>query len=124
MAAVPEEGCGLVLGMADLGLEVVPVENVLHSPTGFRLEGAAQVQALVRAEQEGWELVAVFHSHPHGPNHPSPTDLAEASYPEALCLIWVPEDAGQWECYAFELQGITEGGGASGFVPARVVSEP
>jgi proteasome lid subunit RPN8/RPN11 len=123
MEASPEEGCGLVLGTAGVGLEVVPVENALHSPTRFRLEGAAQVRALLRAEEKGWELVAVFHSHPQGPSCPSPTDLAEASYPDALCLIWAPGKGRRWECLAFELRGVSVAEGAREFVPARVVSE-
>ncbi|MGA2111183.1 MAG: M67 family metallopeptidase [Anaerolineales bacterium] len=123
VGAAPEEACGLVLGVADRGWQVVAIENVLHSPGRFRLEGTAQVRAMVEAEQKGWQLVGVFHSHPAGPIHPSPTDLAEAAYPEAIYLIWAPGPSGGWECRAFELLGDWLGAGASRFVPARLVSE-
>jgi proteasome lid subunit RPN8/RPN11 len=123
VAAAPEEGCGLVLGIGEKALEVVPIENVLHSPTRFRLEAAAQVKAIMEAALKGWELVAIFHSHPTGPTHPSPSDLAEAAYPEALYLIWDPGPARRWECRAFELIGISLTAGASSFLPVEVVSE-
>lgn len=122
-AAAPEEGCGLVLGIGEQGLEVVPIENVIHSPARFRLEGAAQVKAMLDAVQRGWELVAIFHSHPTGPTHPSPSDLAEAAYPDALYLIWAPGPKKRWECRAFELRGISLTAGASSFLPVEVVSE-
>jgi proteasome lid subunit RPN8/RPN11 len=35
----------------------------------------------------GWRLGAIAHSHPRGPATPSPTDLREAFYPEALMVI-------------------------------------
>lgn len=123
IAAAPQEACGLLLGTGDRALEVVAMENVLHSPTRFRLEPAAQVRALLGAEAKGWQLLAVFHSHPAGPAHPSASDLAEAAYPEALSLIWAPGSASEWECRAFELRGDERRLGAGSFIPARLVRE-
>ena len=51
-------------------------------------------------EELGFELLAIYHSHPNGPDHPSPTDLAEHAYPETAALIWYPQ-AGVWRCRAF-----------------------
>ena len=38
-------------------------------------------------EDAGLELVAIYHSHPHGPETPSPTDIAQAFYPDSGYLI-------------------------------------
>jgi proteasome lid subunit RPN8/RPN11 len=46
-------------------------------------------------EAQGLEMVGIYHSHPHGPDSPSPTDIAEAYYPDAVYLIWFRQD-GEW----------------------------
>ena len=102
-AQLPEEACGLVAGKQSKSVRVYPIENQLHSATKFRMEPHAQVQALLELEQQGWELLAIYHSHPDGPVEPSPTDLAEASYPEAVALIW-SRNAGGWKCRGFTIQ--------------------
>lgn len=48
----------------------------------------AEVLAAFRdLDANGWTLGAIVHSHPATPPAPSPTDLREAYYPEALMLI-------------------------------------
>ena len=49
----------------------------------IRLSGGA----LLEIESSRWALGAIYHSHPSGPARPSPTDLAEAYYPDALAVI-------------------------------------
>jgi proteasome lid subunit RPN8/RPN11 len=100
---LPEEACGLVAGRAGHSLVVYPVVNVLRSPVRFRMQPQEQVDALLEMERQGWGLLAIYHSHPAGPPQPSPTDLAEAAYPEAAYLIWFRTDDG-WSCRAYRLQ--------------------
>lgn len=84
----PEEGCGLVAG-DDAGrvTAVYPIENSLHSPTAFKMNPQQQIQAMLELEANDWQLLAIYHSHPHGPETPSRTDIQQATYPEALTLI-------------------------------------
>lgn len=96
----PQEACGLIGGLQKRALQVYPVANALHSPVSFRMEPEEQVGIFLELERRGWDLLAIYHSHPAGPSHPSPTDLAEAAYPEAVNLIWYPE-AGEWRCRAY-----------------------
>lgn len=108
LSRTPEEACGLVAGQRSPGGDatacaVLEIPNQLHSPVRFRMDPQAQLEAFLVMEEAGWELVAIFHSHPNGPAYPSNTDLAEACYPEALALIWSPE-AGQWRCRGFRLE--------------------
>lgn len=84
----PEEGCGLVAG-DEMGrvTAVYPIENSLHSPTAFKMEPKQQIEAMLALEANGWQLLAIYHSHPGGPEIPSRTDIQQAHYPEALTLI-------------------------------------
>lgn len=101
--AAPLEACGLVGGSSGLGQLVLPVKNALASPTRFRMDPQAQLDALFSLERQGLDLVAIYHSHPVGPATPSATDLAEAAYPEAAYLVWTAEGPG-WGCRAFALR--------------------
>jgi proteasome lid subunit RPN8/RPN11 len=65
---------------------------------------AAQLAALQRIETLGLELVGIVHSHPSGPRHPSPTDMAEFYYPGVPALIVSPSPAGGWQAGAFQIE--------------------
>lgn len=84
----PEEGCGFLAGRGEQVHTLYPVENILHSPVAFEMEPQQQIAALMDMEAAGQQLLAIYHSHPHGPMHPSATDVARASnYPDALQVI-------------------------------------
>jgi [CysO sulfur-carrier protein]-S-L-cysteine hydrolase len=86
-AAYPEEACGLMAGSAGEVARLYPVENRLHSSVAYEMEPRQQLQALQSLEEAGWELLAIYHSHPHGPETPSAQDVAQAYYPDALAVI-------------------------------------
>ena len=87
----PEEACGLLAGLFDGStarvMHFLPIENMLHSPLVYEMEPLEQVRAMIAIESEGLELVGIFHSHPSGPAVPSPSDVAQAYYPDAAYII-------------------------------------
>ncbi len=97
---VPVEACGLVAGMNDHSQTVYPVENIKHSPVRFLMDPEEQLRVFQEIDDRNWDLLAIYHSHPNGPDHPSPTDLQEAAYPEAAHLIWSRRSS-QWHCRGF-----------------------
>jgi proteasome lid subunit RPN8/RPN11 len=104
----PEEACGLVAGRGAragdaVAAAILPVENALHSPWRFRMHPQQQVEAFLLMEEKGWDLLAIYHSHPQGPASPSATDLNEFAYPEALALIW-SRAQNEWICRAFAIE--------------------
>jgi proteasome lid subunit RPN8/RPN11 len=101
-ARSPEEACGLVAGSGSQPQNVIPIANILHSPVRYRMDPQAQIDAFLALENQGQELLAIYHSHPAGPETPSPTDIAEAYYPDSLYLIWSPAAAG-WRCRGFQI---------------------
>lgn len=68
-------------------MKFYPGCNVDASPTRFTMDPAEVLVALREIDERGWWLGAIVHSHPYGPAHPSPTDLREARYPDALAVI-------------------------------------
>ena len=98
----PEEACGLIAGRDNAAREVIPVTNALHSPVRYRMDPQEQLAAFNRIEELDLEIIAIYHSHPGGPDHPSPTDVAEAFYPEAVYLIWFRSEQ-DWDCRGFTI---------------------
>ncbi len=99
---LPNEACGLLAGVEGRSTFVYTVHNELQSPVRFQMDAREQVKALVELEDRGWELIAIFHSHPTGPPWPSQTDVAEFYYPGVLVIIWSPM-GGDWHCRAFTI---------------------
>lgn len=91
----PEEGCGLVAGRGGVATAVYPIENILHSPTVYEMAPLPQVERMLAIETAGDELCAIYHSHPHSPAFPSPTDVAQAYYPDSVYLIVSLQDRAQ-----------------------------
>jgi [CysO sulfur-carrier protein]-S-L-cysteine hydrolase len=100
-----EEMCGLLGGREGSALLHFPIENVLQSADAFRMHAQSLVDAIYTMEEHNLSLVAIYHSHPHGPGVPSPRDLAENAYPEALHIIWSPNASseGGWHMRVFQL---------------------
>lgn len=98
----PLEACGLLGGKNGVVEIVLPVKNAAESKVRFQMEPKAQLRAIEQIEAEELEIVAIFHSHPKGPSVPSPTDIAEASYP-VVNIIW--SKAGRhWQARGFWIE--------------------
>ena len=100
----PLEGCGLVAGNeAGWVTAVYHIDNILQSPTAYEMDPRQQIQAMLDLEAQGWQLLAIYHSHPQGPNYPSPTDIALAFYPEAANIIVSLQDRAVPKIRAFTI---------------------
>ncbi len=97
----PNEACGLLAGKAGRVRRVYKMENIHHSPTVYEMNPAQQLAAFLDMEAAGWELLAIYHSHPAGPAEPSPTDIAQAYYPESIYVIVSPAPGGTWQVRGF-----------------------
>ena len=70
-----------------IGSLFYPGTNIDRSPTRYTMDPAEVLAAFKSMREKGTVLGAIVHSHPGSPPTPSPTDLAEAYYPEALLVI-------------------------------------
>ena len=108
LSCLPEEACGLLGGEGDTVHSVRPVKNVSGTPYRFRMDPSLQIKAMFEIEEEGQQIVAIYHSHPLGPEVPSEMDIHEAAYPEVAHIIWYPSGE-KWNCRAFVM--LAEGPG-------------
>ena len=83
----PDEVCGLVAGRGGVATTVYPGRNISPTPAvAYELDHDTLAR-IVDFEDAGLELAAIYHSHPRGPETPSPTDIAHAYYAESVYLI-------------------------------------
>jgi proteasome lid subunit RPN8/RPN11 len=83
----PDECCGLIASVEGAIRFAYPLTNVNPSPTSFTVDPEEHFGAMSHAENQGWEISGVFHSHPSGQPTPSETDVAVALDPDWVHLI-------------------------------------
>jgi proteasome lid subunit RPN8/RPN11 len=83
----PAEVCGLVAGRGDVATVVYPGRNISPTPAVAYEIDHVTLSRVFDFEDAGLELVAIYHSHPRGPETPSPTDIARACFPDSVYLI-------------------------------------
>ena len=83
----PDEVCGLVTGRDGVATAVYPGRNISPTPADTYELDHYTLARMIDYEDAGLELVAIYHSHPCGPETPSPTDIAHAYYSESVYLI-------------------------------------
>ena len=93
-AEAPQEACGLIAGAGGDPRRVIRCANMHPSPvTRYAIDPREQLRAFRDMEAQGEELVAIYHSHPITQPYPSPTDRAEAHYPDAFYVLVSLRDA-------------------------------
>jgi proteasome lid subunit RPN8/RPN11 len=91
---VPNEACGILSGSLADGRATTyhPARNADASPYVYTVHPDDLVRIVMGIDDAGEDLVAIFHSHTHTPAVPSPTDLRQATYPDAFYLLASLED--------------------------------
>ncbi len=92
-ADLPNECCGMVGGADGEAGVVIPVVNSAASPLRFEMDPQGQYNALKAIEDDGREMLAIYHSHTKSAAYPSQTDVNQAvSWPDAIWVIVSLED--------------------------------
>jgi len=91
-AALPNEACGIIAGdraWADGGQarRWIALANTHASPFRYAIDPDALLALTIELDDAAEAIWAIVHSHPSSPAEPSPTDIREAFYPEALQLV-------------------------------------
>jgi len=87
LSIYPMEGCGLLAGNGGRVQQLYAIDNIRNSPIEYEMDPGQQLRAMIDLEEKGWELIAIYHSHPNGPPVPSASDVSQAYYPETAYVI-------------------------------------
>ncbi len=95
-AEAPRECCGVLAGPDGTAEEAFPLTNRAPGTELYETDAAELMELEFRTlPSRNWEIVAIYHSHPHSVAFPSATDVALAAWPDACYLICSLEDPEQ-----------------------------
>jgi proteasome lid subunit RPN8/RPN11 len=103
LGAFPNEACGLLAGKEDRPVKFFPMTNADASPATYRLDPKEQLQVFDQIDDEGWDLLAIFHTHTHSDAYPSDTDRRQAFYPDSRYLVMSLADRSKPVLRAFRI---------------------
>ena len=83
----PRECCGLLVGRGLLIDACVRSPNLDPNPNRYELDAGLHVATNRRLRGTGRTVSGAYHSHPHSPAWPSPSDVAEAYYADFIWMI-------------------------------------
>jgi [CysO sulfur-carrier protein]-S-L-cysteine hydrolase len=98
----PLEACGLLAGKNNMVQAVLEIRNQAQSPIRFVMDPHEQLAAFNWIDSNELDLLAIFHSHPAGPEAVSETDIAEAAY--AVVHIVCFRKNGGWRARGFWIE--------------------
>lgn len=91
---LPDEACGLLAGPLRADGDptgsissVHPARNADASARTYTVDSRDLLRATRVAEEQGHDLVGVWHSHTHTEAYPSPTDVRQAADPRWIYVI-------------------------------------
>jgi [CysO sulfur-carrier protein]-S-L-cysteine hydrolase len=115
----PFETCGMIGGTHNRALKIYPIRNVAENRVkNYLMDGVDQIRAMQDMDDNGYEIISIYHSHPVSRAYPSATDLRDAfdpdlkeqTYPGAVYIIvtLMNPDAPEAHGYLLTDQTVTE----------------
>ncbi|HEY7628416.1 MAG TPA: M67 family metallopeptidase [Ilumatobacteraceae bacterium] len=105
----PLEACGLLVGRGDRVERFVACTNEAASARVYTIPPKELLRAERAAEDDGLELIGVFHSHTHTEPYPSPTDVDQAPDPGwHYVIVSLKRDAPEVRSYRIVAGQISE----------------
>jgi [CysO sulfur-carrier protein]-S-L-cysteine hydrolase len=83
----PNECCGMIGGSDGSAATVYRSINAEASPLRYSLDANDQFRIMRELEENGEDLLAIYHSHTASGAYPSQTDVNLAAYPDTVYLI-------------------------------------
>ena len=83
----PLECCGILGGRDGRVLKLYQATNAEHSRYRYNIDSQDLFRINRECEENGWQFLAIYHSHTDSAAYPSPTDVRLAFWPESLYFI-------------------------------------
>jgi proteasome lid subunit RPN8/RPN11 len=84
---LPNEACGIVVGKDGVPVKLFRGRNTEASPYRYYLDNDQLFQIQRECWANGWDFLAIYHSHTKSKAYPSPTDVRLAYWPDAYYVI-------------------------------------
>ena len=81
-AGFPNESCGLLAGKEGRAVKFFPMTNADASAVTYRLDPTEHNAVMNEIDDQGWDLLGIFHTHTHSEAYPSKTDRERALWPD------------------------------------------
>jgi proteasome lid subunit RPN8/RPN11 len=81
MEELPNECCGIVLGKGGQAVELRRTRNAEASPFRYVIHPLDLLHAEKDADDNGWHMHVIYHSHVASDAYPSPTDVRLSQWP-------------------------------------------
>jgi proteasome lid subunit RPN8/RPN11 len=89
----PRECCGMLAGVDGKPVKVVRATNSEDSEFRYRVDDRELLNFLQDCDENGWDFLAVYHSHTRSEAYPSPTDVRLArNWPDPFYVLVSLED--------------------------------
>ncbi len=89
----PNECCGIIAGAGRRAVKIFRAVNAEASPYRYSVEPKDLFRIYRECEENGWDFLAIYHSHTASEAYPSPTDIRLAFWPEAYYVLVSLQDA-------------------------------
>ncbi len=83
----PNECCGIIAGQDGRAVKLFRATNAEASPYRYSVDPQDLFHIHRECEENGWEFLAIYHSHTASEAYPSGTDIRLAFWPESFYVL-------------------------------------
>ncbi len=83
----PNECCGILAGKDGRCVKLYRALNSEGSPYRYNMDAADLFRIYRDIEKNGWDIMAIYHSHTFSEAYPSQTDINLAFYPDSYYIL-------------------------------------
>ena len=78
---LPNEACGIIAGQDGVAMRLYRTRNSEANPFRYNIDPRDLLRITRELDDQGWEVLVIYHSHVASAAYPSPTDVRLAQWP-------------------------------------------